>query len=161
MALPKARLAWPRLSSRLALLFGLGAVAAVGGRAEATVAADQNGAASDLHVWIQDRQVYVAESTGEYRQLQLGEGERRELIRLIERSQSTDRGAISQPVILAGGGGSGFHWAPAENPRSETPPVPAATGFGPRNSVSPTQNAAPTNSRIPKRTGAPARPEKG
>jgi len=139
MSLPKSRMTWLRLPSRLALLLGLGAVAAVGARAEAARSADHvGGALSDLRIQVRGGQVYVSERGGEYRALRLGQSpEARALARLLANSNRPAIDAASRAIILAGGGGPGFHWAPADKTGN--------AGHQPSNTSSPARKtAAPT-----------------
>src|ERR1051325_1801556 len=117
---PDAR-KWLALPSRLALLLGLGALTA--GATGATAAPvdqsrePQTGVAdrSDLVIWSEAGHVYLSDAGAAAIELRLGDtAETRHLQALLERHGATDgaKGVRLDRMILAGGGGEGFHWSP-------------------------------------------------
>jgi hypothetical protein len=116
---------WLRLPSRVALLLGLGALSAAGARADASEV--QPGlktapSAGDLLIRVEGGRVYLSESGKEFRDLELGDtASARLLMQLID-----DHGAAAgaagiglNTTRLAGDGGAGFHWTPAD--RADAP----------------------------------------
>jgi hypothetical protein len=140
-----------RLPSRIALLLGLGALSASGTKADTgEVQSDRELVRSpqqsvktfgDLLIWSDGERIYVAESGKEAQELPLGgTPEAHRLRGLLAREGATARSprALLDRVILVGGGGEGFHWAPArqsegrdETNRSATraPEKPPAPGL--------------------------------
>ena len=110
--------AWLRLPSRIALLLGLGALSAASGPAEgATPQRDTASGAglADLFVRTEGGRIYLSENGKGFRELRLGPEEQENVLsRLLERGGATDPAGIRlHPTLLAGSGGAGFHWAPA------------------------------------------------
>jgi hypothetical protein len=152
MSLPPSLRKWLSLPSRIALLLGLGALSATG--AEAAVAeADlgdglmrvpQQSAKSfgELRIWSEAGRIYLSEGGKDAQELNLGDTpEARHLRQMLDR----DGAAVDAPrvlqdrIILVGGGGDGFHWAPAGkagDPEKVKAPVKA---------VSPSKSADPRN----------------
>jgi hypothetical protein len=123
---------WRDLTSRLALLLGLGALGAAAGDAgDARAAAvplrvPQQSAKTfgDLLIWNDRGRIYVAESGGEPRELALGDTpEAHRLIELLRREGATAEAplAVRDRITLVGGGGEGFHRAPAQPPTGSNP----------------------------------------
>jgi hypothetical protein len=126
---------WINLPSRVAMLLGIGVLATGGARAETTVgdaavaaphppqaiADDRAG----LSVWASDGRIYLADPR--VRELQLSDTpEARRLHDLLRQRGATDmRSSVRlDRLLLAGGGGDGFHWAP---PRAGSPGRRAVT----------------------------------
>jgi hypothetical protein len=118
---------WLRLPSRIALLLGIGALsAAKPDAAEAHVAPDLTRAPQqsaktfgELRIWSDDGRVYVAEAGKPARELHLGDtAEARRLRQLLERDGASSEAprVLVDRMILVGGGGDGFHWAPPGAP---------------------------------------------
>jgi hypothetical protein len=115
MSVPRFIRKWLYRPSWIALLLGLGALSAGDADAGATATRENGTAAEDLRIRVQDGQVYISENGGSYRQLRLGQStETRALIQLLDADGSITVDARSQAIILAGSGGAGFHWAPAD-----------------------------------------------
>ena len=129
---------WPALRGRLALLLGLGTLAATGDGAAATHVDQGNEPRSgvveraDLVVWSEGGQVYLSDGSGAATELRLGDtAEARHLRTLLERNGAAARaaGVRLDRMILAGGGGDGFHWAPpAQRPRADQANAAATAG---------------------------------
>lgn len=123
MYLSRLMLKWLHLPSRIALLLSIGALSATGARADTPVSHDNGSAFDDVRVRLEGRNVYVSERDGAFRQL--GDStETRLLIQLLEGSGAT---FVAQPLStkLAGSGGAGFHWAPAD--KADTSGKPSST----------------------------------
>lgn len=126
MPLPSSARKWFGLPSRIALLLGIGAIsAAASGQADAApvdqgrdltrVPQQSVKTFGELRVWSDGGRIYLSESGGEARELPLGDtAEARHLRQLLERDGAV-AGApfvLQHRIILVGGGGEGFHWAP-------------------------------------------------
>jgi hypothetical protein len=162
MPLPFSK--WLRLPSRVALLLGLGALSAAGAKADAPdlgkerMRVPQHSAKTfgELTIWNNDGRVFISESGGEAQELRLGDtAEARHLRQLLTR----DDAAADSPhvlldrIILVGGGGDGFHWAPADKARTSGKPAASGTaGFGAVKPGVPVQTSPTEN------TGAPSKP---
>jgi hypothetical protein len=152
MLIPSSLPKWLRLPSRIALLLGLGAFSAVGANADTGGVDSGHGPArvpqqsvktfGDLLVWSEGERIYVAEPGTEARELPLGDTpEARRLRQLLQRDGATKESprGLHDRIILVGGGGSGFQWAPAQQPGGrekanglatrapDKPPVPGLT----------------------------------
>ncbi len=115
---------WVALPSRLALLLGVGALSAGSARADAApidqiqpqgIPQPSAAGSADLRIWSEGGRVHLSDSGAEATELHLGDtAEARHLRQLLERHGATEAGAGIRldRMILAGGGGDGFHWAP-------------------------------------------------
>jgi hypothetical protein len=134
MRVPTRAQKWLGLPSRAALLLGIGALSV--GSAEATAldqgkhptGAPQAATAKfgELRVWTDGEQIFLIEASEPARDLHLGDSaEARRLRKLLQwHGATSNRASIRlDQMILAGGGGSGFDWAPPgrkSNPNAPT-----------------------------------------
>lgn len=159
--MPQSVRRWLRLPSRIALILGVGALSATGARADHP--ADRRDPAvapepcGDLVIRSERGKIYLSEAGREFREVALGNTpEARRLKQLLEStgSAAAPGGLRLSPMLLAGGGGAGFHWAPfgkADNPPPETgatPSRPAAPRTG-----TPQKPTSPTPPRPPEGNG--------
>ncbi len=167
MFLPLSWRNWLRQPSRIALMLGMGALSAAS--AEAAVAEAKLGDGltrvpqqsaknfGELRIWTEGGRIYLSEGDKDAQELSLADTlEARHLRQLLER----DGAAVDSPrvlqhrIILVGGGGDGFHWAPAgnvDNPAKAK--VPAKTISSPKNTdlrdINPRESvAAPSKTKI-------------
>jgi hypothetical protein len=130
MPFPSSAKNWWRLPGRLALLMGFGALSATSAEACLTRdAADLRGLAtgsaapqpggsvthSGSVLRIRGGAIEIAEGGGAFRDLRLGNTtEARHLKQLLQNNSAArgEGGTWLEPTILAGSGGSGFHWSP-------------------------------------------------
>ena len=139
MFLPLSWRKWLRLPSRIALMLGVGALSAAS--AEAAVAeahldkglmrVPQQSAKNfgELRIWTEGGRIYLSEGDRDAQQLRLADTPEAHLLQqLLDR----DGAAAASPkilhnrIILVGGGGDGFHWAPAgkaDNPENAKAPA--------------------------------------
>jgi hypothetical protein len=157
---------WLRLPSRIALLLGLGALSAAGARADtgrgqpgagiAPVAQGLQAGLGEVLIRTEGGRIYVSEGGREFRELQLTDTAHARMLKELLQNNSAEATAATRltPMLLAGDGGSGFHWAPADqNGRSAKPggahglgtPAKAATPAGP---TAPEQTPAARGSKI-------------
>jgi hypothetical protein len=147
MSLPSSLRKWLCLPSRIALLLGMGALSATGAEAAVAEADLGNGlmrvpqqsakSFGELRIWSEAGRIYLSEGGKEAQELHLGDTlEARHLRQMLDR----DGAAVDAPrvlqhrIILVGGGGDGFHWAPAgkvDNPAKAK--APAKTVSSPKN----------------------------
>ena len=149
MAVPISTRRWFAWPSRLALLVGIGALSAAGAEAAPVAQSQQPQGGGErfgeLRVWSEDGRVYLAESGAAFRELQLGDtAEARRLRALLQQDGGTKGGIRLDRMILAGGGGAGFDWAPP----GQKPNSPAPTGSSATPSVT-GRSAAPTRAIRP------------
>ena len=157
MALSWSARKWLHLPSRIALLLGFGALSAAGARADAMlpVRAPQQSAKSfgELRIWTEAGRIYAAEIGKEAEEIQFGNTtEAHRLRELLEREGATAKSprVLSDRMILVGGGGCGFDWAPADKSRTGgRPAAPPANGFSATTPAAPPQTIPPANSRPP------------
>jgi len=100
--------------SRAALLLGLGALSAAGARADA---AESLPGVGDVVIRSNGGQIYLSESGMEFQELQIADATLLRVLQQLIAESGTDAGRRAirlPPLILAGDGGSGFHWAPAD-----------------------------------------------
>ena len=140
MLIPSSTRNWLRLPSRIALLFGLGALSAAGANADtrethsgydpARVPQQCVKTFGDLLVWSEGGRIYTAEAGKEAQELALGDTpEARRLQRLLERdgASADSPRALRDRIILVGAGGDGFHWAPPRQPNGRVKTNGSAT----------------------------------
>ncbi len=117
------------LPGRIGLLLGLSALSAVAAKAD--IRLPQPGAGpdrvpqqsvrtfGDMLIWTEGGRIYVSESGRAGRELALGETPQAHRLRLLlERDGATAAAprVLRDRIILVGGGGEGFHWAPMRRP---------------------------------------------
>ena len=169
MSLPSSLRKWLRLPSRIALLLGLGALSATG--AEAAVAeADlgdglmrvpQQSAKSfgELRIWSEAGRIYVSEGGKDAQELNLGDTpEARHLRQMLDRggAGAASPRVLHDRIILVGGGGDGFHWAPAAKAADpEKLKAPAKT-VGPSREAAPRDISSPGSAAAPGKTSTSA-----
>jgi hypothetical protein len=155
---------WLRLPSRIALLIGVGALSAAGARADTNQPLSRSGteplstkerAPTQLRIWSDGERLYISEDGDRGQELRLGDTvEARHLRGLLDqyRAAATAEGMRFDRMILAGGGGDGFHWAPAGKTRDAGDT--AIFGAGARSKPKPgvREEALPTNSIAPRKT---------
>jgi hypothetical protein len=118
-----------RLPSRVALLLGLSALSTTGVQAHTRQPASASGpdalsqerlASDQLRLWSDGKRLYVSER-GATEVLDLGDSaEARHLHRLLQEQGTAmvSDGMRFDRIILAGGGGDGFHWTPVAKGRA-------------------------------------------
>jgi hypothetical protein len=157
-----------RLPSRLALMFGLGAISAAGASAD-VARSDTSGPLrvpqqgdkvfGELRLWSEAGRIYLSEDGGAAQELALGDTpEAQRLRRLLdERGAVADSPKILQRrIILVGGGGEGFHWPTGDNGAGSTSQSTRSTGdTGHQAHGGPVYRPRPANPGIP-RTPNPA-----
>jgi hypothetical protein len=124
------------MTSRIALLLGLGALSATSAEAFPTAPLDANGdavrvpqqsarALGDVRVWSEGGRIWVAEAGKPAEVLRLGDSaEAGALRRLLERDGATAAAPriLRDRVILVGSGGEGFHWDSSGQADAVAPP---------------------------------------
>lgn len=156
-----------KIPAGVALLLGAGALSAASGNAGATNLTHPSALAPvsslapnspGIQLWTENSRIYLSEASGGQRELTLGSGQQKErLVELLQRAgASAPSAAIGLPrILLAGGGGDGFHFTPRRSSERATAISRAKPGTSTE-----TGPAAPpdTNSPIQKTPeGAPAR----
>ena len=120
---PANERAW--LPGRLALLLGLGAISATAATAD-TVNASANSTASrdcpavlgDAVIRVEGGTILLSQRGGNVQRLQLPDTpQTRHLLALLRKVDPASDGLRLRPTILAGDGGSGFHWSPVHEPQ--------------------------------------------
>lgn len=110
MAIPRSLRPWLRLPGRVALILGLGALSTAGARADAPDQ-DHRTASGDVLIRSEGGRIYFSEGGRGFEELRLGNtAEARHLRELVEDHAGGSGALRLNPTILAGGGGSGFHW---------------------------------------------------
>jgi len=126
MSSPLSWRRWLSLPSRLALLLGVGALSAAGakaGIAESPPAKDlvrvpQQSAKNfgELRIWSEEGRIYVSEGGRNAEELRLTDTPQARHLRQLLEQDGVGAGSprlLHSRIILVGGGGDGFHWAPA------------------------------------------------
>jgi hypothetical protein len=119
-----------RLPSRIALLLGLGALSAAGARADGietppTGPVSHDGSTvTNLLVRAEAGRIYVSEGGQEIELMDTAQA-RLVMQLIVENGTSGPIGMQLKPTVLAGAGGSGFHWAPAD--KADTSGKPNST----------------------------------
>jgi len=128
-----------RLPSRIALLFGLGAVSVAGAKAntpevppghDGAVWPQQSAkAVVDLLIWRDDGRIYVSEAGKPAEELRLGATAEAALLgQLLESRNATAANPyrMRDRIILVGGGGCGFAWDSHHPPSSSNTSPPSS-----------------------------------
>lgn len=150
------------LPGRIALLLGLAALSATAGDAGAAPGVPAAGelervpqqsakAFGELLIWSEAGRIFVAEAGQPAQELRLGDTpEAARLRELLQREGATSGAprALRDRVILVGGGGDGFHWAPSRQSNEASKAraaAPRAGGKAPSDAVLPAddRNTAP------------------
>jgi hypothetical protein len=166
MSMPSFAQKWLGLLSRVALLFGIGALSAAGAKAEATpidegkqgTRVPQQSAKSfgEMRVWSDNGRIYLSESGGEARELALSDTpEARHLSQLLWRDRAVADApqVLQHRIILVGGGGAGLHWTPPWQTASPETTVAPTVGNAPGQPADRAQGPIP---RTPKASATPA-----
>jgi hypothetical protein len=154
---------WLHLPSRIAVLLGFGALSAAAAQANATGVelgsrserVPQQSAKSfgELRIWTEAGRIYVSENGKAAQELRLGDTPQAHRLREVLERDGADANSprvLPDRIILVGGGGAGFDWAPADRNRtSQAPGAPPATSFGSTNPGAPPQTTPPASSRLP------------
>jgi hypothetical protein len=151
-----------RLPRRIALIFGIGAISAVGANAEGlapdtvkpTPIPQQSAKAfGDLRVWSEDGRIYLSENGGPVQELALGDtAEALHLRQLLEDGGAVadDPQVLEHRIILVGGGGAGLHWAPGDNASGSAPSTTGpARGSGGRDHDGAADRTRPADANNP------------
>ena len=152
------RLAYLRrlqLPSRIALLFGLGALSAAGAQAHTSGAPSatpkptsqtETMAFAELALSNESGRLCVVEGSGAAEELRFADtAEAQRLLQLLEQHAVTTAGVRLDRIILAGGGGTGFSWSQSQRidtQRADNPPK-----------TSDPRTASPNSTRLPRHTG--------
>jgi hypothetical protein len=146
-----------RLTSRIGLILGLGALATAGSRADTP---DQGSAAvtGDALIRSEGGRIFLSEG-GRETELQLSaSAERDRLLRLLEEHGAAGVKLDRDPrLIMSSGGGSGFFWWGARKPVADkpapvlqnTPQAPAQPRLapGPNPAAPPRENLSPNGGK--------------
>jgi hypothetical protein len=126
MEMPRSLRRWLRLPGRVALILGMGALTNASVRADLPETGPGSAvspiARGDLVIRSEAGKIYLSERGGEFREVPLGDTpEARHLRQLLGRNDAAagPAGLRLSPTLLAGGGGSGFHWNPFQ--KNDTP----------------------------------------
>jgi hypothetical protein len=149
MPMPSSMCRWLRLPSRIALLFGVGALSvagaeagphpADGGKVVPQQSAKQLG---DLHIWQDEGRIFISEAGRPAEELRLGNSPEADLLRERLRLAGATRDApqtLRDRIILVGSGGSGLHW--------EADRAQGSTQTGPTRDASKSAAGAATDGR--------------
>ena len=129
--MPSSMRRWLRLPSRIALLFGVGALSVAGAKAAAPGDLHRAGGKvvpqqsakqlGDLRIWEDDGRIFVSEAGRPAEELRLGASPEadllRERLRLAGATPDAPH-ALRDRIILVGSGGAGLHW---ESERAQAP----------------------------------------
>lgn len=99
-----------------ARLAGLGAVLPVVAQAHAATATDS------AVIRLDGDRLYLAEAGGAFQELRLGDTQEARALRALLAEQGGAAGIGLSPTILAGSGGCGYHWIPADSDAAPPPP---------------------------------------
>jgi hypothetical protein len=94
---------------------GLGVVLPVVAQAHAATPADS------AVIRLDGNRLYLSEAGGAFRELSLGDTPEARALRVMLERQDGAAGVRLSPTMLAGSGGCGYHWIPAD---SDPPPPP-------------------------------------
>jgi hypothetical protein len=101
-----------------ARLAGLGAVLPVVAQAHAAVPTDS------AVIRLDGDRLYLSEAGGAFHELNLGDTQEARVLRALLGEQGAAAGIRLSPTILAGSGGCGYHWTPADSDAPPPPPNP-------------------------------------
>lgn len=94
---------------------GLGAVLPMVAQAQAATTTD------NAVIRLNGGRLYLSEAGGAFRELSLGDTQEARALRALLEERGGAAGIRLSPTMLAGSGGCGFHWAPADG---DAPPPP-------------------------------------
>jgi hypothetical protein len=97
---------------------GLGAVLPVVAQAHAAMPADS------AVIRLEGDRLYLSEAGGAFQELRLGDTAEADALRRMLEQQGGRAGLRLSPMLLAGSGGCGFHWTPADSGPPSPPPNP-------------------------------------
>ena len=151
---------WLGLPSRIALLLGLGALSAAGARADIAQAQPGSGigpfaqgeqaSLGDLLIRTDGERIYLSEGGKQFHELHLADPAQIRVLRELLKNDGAAAGLAGirlHPMILAGDGGSGFHWAPADKTDRAGKPANSRKLNAPARLPAPEQTPAPRDAK--------------
>jgi hypothetical protein len=99
---------------------GLGAVLPVVAQAHAATSTDR------AMIRVDGDRVYLSEAGGAFQELRLGDTPEAHALRALLDREGGAAGMRLDPMILAGSGGCGYHWTPADGDAPPPPKPPPA-----------------------------------
>lgn len=115
-------------------MLGLGAASAVGAQAAPAQGADANASgkvAEQVMLRLDGDRIYLSEDGKTFQPISLGNTAEADLLRQLLAREGAGNAAIElKPILLAGAGGCGYHWAPADQPADSSHPAASGGGTG-------------------------------